>query len=86
MDSLFFIASKTVGMLARVETWFILLLAAAVIAGGLGRARAAQRLASVTLVTASAETDGEIPAVSTQEAERLRIKLTALGQANLEGL
>mgnify|MGYP001765484299 CR=1 FL=1 len=50
MDSLFFIASKTVGMLARVETWFILLLAAAVIAGGLGRARAAQRLASVTLV------------------------------------
>ena len=43
-------------------------------------------LASVTLVTASAETDGEIPAVSTQEAERLRIKLTALGQANLEGL
>jgi hypothetical protein len=50
MDSLFFIASKTVGMLARVETWFILLLAAALI-GGSGAGGHAQRLASVTLVT-----------------------------------
>ncbi len=43
-------------------------------------------LAKVKLVTASAETDSEIPAVPRQEAERLRIKLTALGEANMEGL
>lgn len=43
-------------------------------------------LASVELVTASSGTDGEIPAVPAEEAERLRVKLTALGQANMEGL
>ncbi|MGO1594651.1 MAG: PH domain-containing protein [Ancrocorticia sp.] len=43
-------------------------------------------LASVDLVTASSGTDGQIPAVSKEEAERLRVKLTALGQANMEGL
>ncbi len=43
-------------------------------------------LAKVKLVTASAETDSEIPAVPREEAERLRIKLTALGEANMEGL
>ncbi len=43
-------------------------------------------LAKVNLVTASAQSDGEIPAVAREEAERLRIKLTALGEANMEGL
>ena len=43
-------------------------------------------LAKVNLVTASSESDGEIPAVSREEAERLRGKLTALGEAHMEGL
>lgn len=43
-------------------------------------------LASVDFVTASSGTDGAIPAVTKVEAERLRVKLTALGQENLEGL
>ncbi|MFT3943685.1 MAG: PH domain-containing protein [Ancrocorticia sp.] len=43
-------------------------------------------LAKVKLVTASAGTDSEIPAVPRDEAERLRVKLTALGEANMEGL
>jgi len=44
MDSLFFIASKTLGMVARLETWLVLLLALAVLAGWLGRARLARGL------------------------------------------
>lgn len=43
-------------------------------------------LASVELVTASAGTDAKIPGVALEEAERLREKLTALGEANMEGL
>lgn len=43
-------------------------------------------LASVELVTASAGTDAEIPGITLEEAERLREKLTALGEANMEGL
>lgn len=43
-------------------------------------------LASVTLVTAAASSNAEIPGVPAAEAERLRTKLTALGEANLEGL
>ena len=50
MDSLFFIASKTVGMVARVETWFIGLLLLAVLAGWLGRARLARGLTVTTLL------------------------------------
>jgi uncharacterized SAM-binding protein YcdF (DUF218 family) len=48
MDSLFFIASKTVGMIARVETWMLALLAIAVVLGLLGRARAALRWSIAT--------------------------------------
>lgn len=43
-------------------------------------------LASVNLVTASASSNGGIPAVPAAEAERLRTKLTALGTAEMEGL
>lgn len=43
-------------------------------------------LASITLVTASATTNGEIPGIPSGEAERLRAKLAALGEANMEGL
>ncbi|VEI13658.1 PH domain-containing protein [Trueperella bialowiezensis] len=43
-------------------------------------------LASVELVTASADTNASIPGVAIEEAERLRDKLTALGEANMEGL
>ncbi|MFY9263144.1 MAG: PH domain-containing protein [Actinomycetaceae bacterium] len=43
-------------------------------------------LASVELVTASATTDATIPGVKKSEADRLRAKLTALGEAKLEGL
>lgn len=43
-------------------------------------------LASVELVTASADTNAEIPGITLEEAERLREKLTALGEANMEGL
>lgn len=45
-----------------------------------------QGLASVTLVTAAATSNAVIPGVPAHEAERLRAKLTALGEANLEGL
>ena len=44
MDNLFFIASKTLGMAARVETWFVLLLALALLLGAMGRLRAMRRL------------------------------------------
>ena len=50
MDSLFFIASKTVGMAARMETWFVILLALAVIAGWRSKARAARFLTGLTFV------------------------------------
>lgn len=43
-------------------------------------------LASVDLVTASAESDASIPGIQKDEADRLREKLTALGEAKLEGL
>ena len=43
-------------------------------------------LVSVKLVTASSDTDGTIDGVKTEEAERLREKLSRLGEANLEGL
>ncbi|USR79618.1 PH domain-containing protein [Arcanobacterium pinnipediorum] len=43
-------------------------------------------LASVELVTASANSDASIPGLPLAEAERLRDKLTRLGQTKLEGL
>ncbi|MDO5025403.1 MAG: PH domain-containing protein [Trueperella sp.] len=43
-------------------------------------------LATVELVTASADTNAKIPGVTRAEAERLRTKLTALGNSNMEGL
>lgn len=43
-------------------------------------------LASIELVTASANSDASIPGIQKAEAERLREKLTALGEARLEGL
>lgn len=43
-------------------------------------------LAKVQLVTASSDTDARIPGISAEEAERLRKKLTDLGNAKLEGL
>lgn len=49
MDSLFFIASKTLGMAARVETWLVILLALAVLAGVRRRHRAALRLTGIAL-------------------------------------
>ena len=48
MDSLFFIASKTLGMVARVETWLLILLALAVLLGAMGRIRAMRRLVGLT--------------------------------------
>lgn len=44
MDELFFIASKTLGMLARVESWFLILLALALLALWRGRLGAARLL------------------------------------------
>ncbi|AWA44241.1 PH domain-containing protein [Trueperella pyogenes] len=43
-------------------------------------------LANIELVTASASTDAKIPGVVLAEAERLRQKLTDLGEAKMEGL
>lgn len=43
-------------------------------------------LASIELVTASATTEAEIPGVRLEEAERLREKLTSLGEVKMEGL
>ncbi|QJC21279.1 PH domain-containing protein [Arcanobacterium buesumense] len=43
-------------------------------------------LASVELITASAGSDASIPGLPLAEAERLREKLTRMGQAKLEGL
>ena len=43
-------------------------------------------LASVTLETASAGSMGEIPGLPSEEAERLRAKLTSMAQAGLEGI
>ena len=50
MDSLFFIASKTLGMVARVETWFLILLVLAVLLGAMGWIRAMRRLTGMTLL------------------------------------
>ncbi len=50
MEGLFFIASKTVGMVARVETWVVLLLALALLAGAMGRVRAMRRLTGLSFV------------------------------------
>lgn len=43
-------------------------------------------LAKVELVTASAESNAEIPGVLRDEAERLRDKFTRLGNSQMEGL
>ncbi len=43
-------------------------------------------LGSIELVTASAGSNASIPGVAIEEAERLREKLTALGEARMEGL
>lgn len=42
LDEIFFIASKTLGMVARVETWLLLILALALLTLWRGRARAAR--------------------------------------------
>ena len=44
------------------------------------------RLATVTLKTASAETDASIPGLDPAEAARLRDRLTELGEAQASGL
>lgn len=44
------------------------------------------RLASVKLVTASAETDAQIPGLDPTEAARLRERLTLLGESQSAGL
>jgi len=44
------------------------------------------RLATVTLKTASAETDATIPGLDPEEAARLRDRLTELGEAQASGL
>lgn len=44
LEDLFFIASKTVGMLARVESWLLILLALALLAAWRGRMRATRAL------------------------------------------
>lgn len=56
MDSLFFIASKTLGMAARVETWLLILLALAVLQGAMGRIRAMRRLVGLTFAAVLALT------------------------------
>ncbi|MCI7305771.1 MULTISPECIES: PH domain-containing protein [Trueperella] len=43
-------------------------------------------LAKIELVTASAGSNASIPGLALAEAERLREKLTALGEARMEGL
>jgi uncharacterized protein len=43
-------------------------------------------LATVTLKTASAETNASIPGLAPEEASRLRDRLTELGEANASGL
>lgn len=43
-------------------------------------------LATIELVTASAGSNASIPGLAIEEAERLREKLTALGEARMEGL
>lgn len=43
-------------------------------------------LATIELVTAAATTDAKIPGLPQIEADRLRVKLTELAQARLEGL
>jgi len=56
MDSLFFIASKTLGMAARLETWLLVLLALAVLLGAMGRIRAMRRLTGLTFAAVLALT------------------------------
>ncbi|QRV02420.1 PH domain-containing protein [Arcanobacterium phocisimile] len=53
---------------------------------GTGPLLNAYGLASVELITASAGSDASIPGLPLAEAERLREKLTRMGQAKLEGL
>jgi len=43
-------------------------------------------LATITMETASVTTEAEIPGLPRGEAERLRLKLTALGASKMEGL
>lgn len=50
MDSLFFIASKTIGMVARVESWFLALLLLALVLGAMGRTRVMRRVMGLTFV------------------------------------
>lgn len=50
MDSLFFVASKTLGMVVRIETWLVLLLGLAALAGLRGRTGAARRLVGFCFV------------------------------------
>ena len=49
MEEAFFIASKTLGQLARVETWMVIGLAAALIAGWRGRRGWSMALIAATL-------------------------------------
>ncbi len=54
--------------------------------GRLGPLERSFRLATVTLKTASAETDATIPGLDPEEAARLRDRLTELGEAQASGL
>jgi uncharacterized SAM-binding protein YcdF (DUF218 family) len=56
MDGLFFIASKTVGMVARVETWVLLLLLLALAGLWRGRVRLARRAVGLCLLLVGALT------------------------------
>ena len=50
MDNLFFIASKTLGMIVRVETWIVAGMIVTVLAGVMGRGRLARWAGLVTLI------------------------------------
>lgn len=43
-------------------------------------------LATISMETASTDADAKIPGITQAEADRLRVKLTELGQARMEGL
>ncbi|MDQ2066238.1 YdcF family protein [Xinfangfangia sp. CPCC 101601] len=56
MESLFFIASKTIGMLARFETWILILLGAALLLGAAGRVKAMHRVVGLAFAAVLALT------------------------------
>ena len=54
METLFFVASKTIGLLARADIWILILAVAMVWSAMTGRTRATQRLALVNIVFVAA--------------------------------